>query len=368
MEYFTRWETWMDYWKKNDPTLRGLTARETIREVVSRIQATEGADAVKDFCSQTNIGIFQVEQAWNMFGRPYYKVWPGIIDALCKTNLNFDSTHLRLPYPSSEVCFGGCDCGHWKFGTTGTALVSFIDYRDPPTDSMIETLAANAEARAGMLYGRRVQEIQSQKARELRGKDAFGVLHIVYQMGEDDEGIRTENCIALYEDSTVEDDLEFSYSIERPELPPGQRYLSKDEQHNLAKVAIGVMMFGIHNHEMVLPDIETPVIVGRGKKKKALERQAIRKEVKECKGWLVGSEIDLPQPEVIGSTNERPGCGTPLKFGHIRSGHMRMQPCGPQRKDRKLIFVEPTVVRSDLPVRQSRGYRIKDTLLAGGAR
>ena len=367
MEYFTRWETWIDTWKKSAPSFRGIRAKEAIQEMAARIRRNYGVDAVRDFFCHTNIGILQVENFWNICGRPYYKVWPGIIDALCKTNLNFESSHLRLPYPSSEVCFGGCDCGHWRFGTTGTALVSFIDYHNAPSDDDIKSLGLEEEQEVGLLYTRNVQEDQAKKAKDRRGKEMLGILHIVYQMPEDDEVQRTENCIALYEDSTIEDDLEFSYSLPRPELQPGQRYLSKDEQHNLAKVVIGVMMFGIHNHEMVMPDIKTPVIVGRGKKKEALKRQAIRKEVKECKGWLVGSEIDLPQPEVIGSTNERPGCGTPLKFGHVRSGHMRLQPCGPQRKERKLIFVEPTVVRSDLPVRQSHGYRIKDTLLAGGA-
>ena len=368
MEYFTRWEPWMDQWKKKDPTFRGMEPNAVIQEMVARLEHHHGEDAAKDFLCHTNIGILQVEHMWNMFGRPYYKVWPGIIDALCKTNLNFDSTHLRFPYPASEVCFGGCDCGNWKFGTTGTALVSFTDYRNSPSEQDIKLLDISDEQKLGLLYGRAIQNQQAKDARIRRGKDMFGVLHIVYGMPEDDEMTRTETCVALYKDSTLEDDLEFNHSVQRPELKSGQRYLSDDEQSNLARVVVGVMMFGVHNHEMVLPDIETPVIVGRGKKKKALERQAIHKAVKECKGWLVGSEIDLPQPEIVGSTNERPGCGTPLKFGHVRSGHMRLQPCGPQRKDRKLIFVEPTVVRSDLPVRQSHGYRIKDTLLTGGAR
>ena len=355
---FSRWETIVDSFKRDYPHLRGMNSKEIVLEIESMILRHCGRGFFSDI---TNATLNVSENEWSFYGRPYYKVWPGIVDALCRTNLNFDSSHLRLPYPVFEVCIGG----HRRFGTRGTVIVSFGDYKETPSESEIKSLGIGEVKKSLLLQLRnRAEEARSTEERK-RGKDLIGKLRFIYRMPEDGDYQKTETIVGIYKNSTIEDDLEFNNSLPRPELPVGQRYLSKDEEHNLAKVVIGVAMFGVHNHEMVLPDIETPVIVGRGKKKAALEHQAIRKEIKECKGWLVGSEIDLPQPEIVGSTNERPGCGTPLKFGHIRSGHMRMQPCGPQGKDRKLIFVEPTVVRPDLAVRQSHGYRIKDTLLTG---
>ena len=236
------------------------------------------------------------------------------------------------------------------------------------SDDEIDQAYSLEETKLKMKSRRDHAAVEIAKMEKERGKSMLGNIGLHYGKFGDPDEVVVETRLTLFKDTTIEEDLMFSYQglLGLGKEIPGT-YLDCDNLHKLATVVIGVMMFGIHNHEMVMPDIKTPVIVGRGKKKEALKRQAIRKEVKECKGWLVGSEIDLPQPEVIGSTNERPGCGTPLKFGHVRSGHMRLQPCGPQRKDRKLIFVEPTVVRSDLPVRQSHGYRIKDTLLTGGA-
>ncbi len=360
---FSRWETIVDSFKRDLPHLCGMNSEEIVLEVLSMARRRYGDDtaAAEFFLDPTNTALHNIEQHWASYGRPYYKVWPGIVDALCRTNLNFDSSHLRLPYPAFEICIGG----NRRFGTRGTAIVSFIDYKEMPSESELKSSDNEKAEKLYLLHQRNRAEKMIMKEERKRGKDAIGKLRFVYRMPEDDDYQKTETIVTMYKNSTIEEDLEFNSSLPRRKLPSGQRYLSKDEAHNLAKVVIGVAMFGVHNHEMVLPDIETPVVVGRGKKKKALERQAIRKENKECKGWLVGSEIDLPQPEVIGSTNERPGCGTPLKFGHIRSGHMRMQPCGPQGKDRKLIFVEPTVVRPDLAARQSHGYRIKDTLLTG---
>lgn len=137
---------------------------------------------------------------------------------------------------------------------------------------------------------------------------------------------------------------------------------------DLCAIAIGVALFGVENHELVLPDLPREVIDKRCRKTKrqrAMERERREREEKKCKGWLVGSEIDLPRPLVL-RDRCRVGTGTELQHGHIRSGHMRYQPCGEGGKDRKLIFVAPTVVRPDLPMRQMHGYRIKDRLLAKG--
>ena len=138
----------------------------------------------------------------------------------------------------------------------------------------------------------------------------------------------------------------------------------------LMRIAVCTMFFGVENHELVMPDIHREVLTikGKGKRKRITEQMRIDRELAKCKGWKVGSEIDLPRPLIRRegySGNE--GTGKELEHGHIRSGHMRMQPCGKGNKDRKLIFLPPTVVRPDLPMRTTRGYRIQDKLLAGSS-
>lgn len=128
------------------------------------------------------------------------------------------------------------------------------------------------------------------------------------------------------------------------------------------RLCVGVALFGIERHELILPDLPREVIDKRGRKskrQKVMAKERRERDEKKCNGWLVGSEIDLPRP-LVKRDQCREGTGTELQYGHIRSGHMRYQPCGPGNKDRKLIFLPPTVVRPDLPIRQMHGYRIKD--------
>jgi hypothetical protein len=80
----------------------------------------------------------------------------------------------------------------------------------------------------------------------------------------------------------------------------------------------------------------------------------------------VGSEIALPRYERTQDDDEH-GTGKSLEYGHMRSGHMRMQPHGKGNKERKLIFIPPTVVRPDLPIKASRGYKIDDKILSAKA-
>ena len=368
---FNRWETFVDRCRRDWPEYSHLPAKELVTRMLELAYEDNDERRIAQWSQSNNMEMIKKETAWSRFGSPYYKVWPGIADSLSKTKLNFDTSHLHWPYYAFEVCLGGRECGEDWFDTKGSVLVSFhsADWSTALTDDEIDQAYSMEETKLKMKSRRDRSLVEITKMEKERGKSMRGTIGFHYGKFGDPDEVVVETRFVLFKDTTIEEDLMFSYQglFKDDGKETAGTYLDSDNLHKLATVVIGVMMFGIHNHEMVLPDIKTPVIVGRGKMKKALERQAIRKEVKKCKGWLVGSEIDLPQPEVIGSTNERPGCGTPLKFGHVRSGHMRLQPCGPQRKDRKLIFVEPTVVRSDLPVRQSHGYRIKDTLLTGGA-
>jgi hypothetical protein len=72
--------------------------------------------------------------------------------------------------------------------------------------------------------------------------------------------------------------------------------------------------------------------------------------------------IDLPQPEYVGLYQKRSAETRELTHGHIRTGHIRWQACGKDRQDRRLQFIHPAVVRPDLPLRQSHGYRIRDDI------
>ena len=101
-------------------------------------------------------------------------------------------------------------------------------------------------------------------------------------------------------------------------------------------------------------------VTGKSKSRQANAAKHRERIVAKCKGWVIGREIDLPRPIVNRIGYPDTGGGRELAYGHIRSGHMRLQPCGPQNSLRRLIFVAPTIVRPDLELRQTHGYRLHD--------
>jgi len=365
---FNRWVDFFQRARNDNKTMRKLSDQAVYGEL-SEAARGGGIATLTSLISNLSRHAISSDICWRNNGRPYYKVWPSIASSLSCTSLNFDTSYLHAPYPAFEVTIGNY-CHSYL---TGSFLVTFVQFGNEPSDPEFDwddLGISDPEERAEYNEQRDLDTKYRVGLCKKRGKRAIGQLNIGYMihgnlaprfnMGPSSCGpIGASTQMLLFRDSTPSEDLEFWNPTRSPESP-----IWVSDYKKILSVVIGVMMFGIHNHELVMPDIKTPVIEGRGKKKKVLQEQAERAAAKECNGWLVGSEIDLPQPEVVGSTCVHPGTGTPLKFGHVRSGHMKMQPCGPKNQDRKLIFVDPTVVRPDLPVRKSHGYRIKDSLIA----
>ena len=71
-----------------------------------------------------------------------------------------------------------------------------------------------------------------------------------------------------------------------------------------------------------------------------VDRLAERRRATEV---AVGQELDLAHTEL------RPGEGRERTHAHIRSGHFHAVRCGEGRKNVKVKWFRPTVVRPDLP-------------------
>jgi hypothetical protein len=85
-------------------------------------------------------------------------------------------------------------------------------------------------------------------------------------------------------------------------------------------------------------------------------------------GYALGREIELPRPIRVSNNEHEPnqsGQTWQQRFSHVRSGHLRLQAHGPQLSQRKVIFIEPTVVKPLLPPKPNVGYAIKDKILTG---
>lgn len=147
--------------------------------------------------------------------------------------------------------------------------------------------------------------------------------------------------------------------IKKASSSAGNR-MSQYNARILFRLAVAVSFFGSNRHELICPDIPRRYRVkheaarNRGDTKRMLEIE------RKSSGFVVGREIDLPAPigEHDATNRDEVDQARELKHGHVRRGHMRMQPCGLRSQDRKLMFIAPTVIRPDLPL-MTKGYRIR---------
>lgn len=293
----------------------------------------------------------EIECEWHSIGRPYYKVYPEMLEMLGNTKMNFDAAYLNSPFEVFSVLMPGLP------GLPASMLVRVHDrhrvledrrrFFEKHADRMPPAMRAGEEKMLAD-YERATERLTARK-----GAFAKQVGVTYYTAHQQAETIP----FAYWEGETVESRLDEDATDGR--VPEECRRIVRV----LFPIAIAVAMFAINKHELVAPDIDRDILIrkfpgGRSKASQKLAEEKRQREAAKVKGWKVGSEIDLPRPRVI-TQGQPPERGGELTCGHVRSGHMKMQPCGPRNQDRKLIFVAPTIVRPDLPIRAQHGYRIR---------
>jgi hypothetical protein len=128
--------------------------------------------------------------------------------------------------------------------------------------------------------------------------------------------------------------------------------------YDLYRIVISTMLFAIHQHELVLPEVPYPTIQRQGRGSRILQAQSDAAHAKKNYRWTVGKEIHLPRPLRESLSGAAEG-NRHLSHSHLRSGHMRRQAHGPGYSQHKLIFIAPTLVRADLaPSTAQRTYGI----------
>jgi hypothetical protein len=256
--------------------------------------------------------------------RPYYKVWPSIASALCHTEMRVDGEFFRMPYDAFEI-------------------------RLPKTENPVEPTCA-------CVVGRRPNSADDKDRDWSLVLMFFDNVPGFYE--SDSAGNYWCADIPIRVGLSLEDAL--SQTALMRECP------NPDIARRMMRVAVGVSFFGVDRHETILPEIRRKTIdrcLRERRDPSPSEAKAALKEAKELGmfGFKVGSEIDLPTA-IINHHGEEKRYGPlarELTAGHIRRGHMALVPCGEGKQERKLIFRAPTVVRPDLPLQSSHGYRVR---------
>jgi hypothetical protein len=77
--------------------------------------------------------------------------------------------------------------------------------------------------------------------------------------------------------------------------------------------------------------------------------------------WVIGKGVNPHPGMVAAAKSSRTGARQELQSRHIVRGHYRRQPCGPGRKERKTIWVEPFWRGPDSEVAWAHIYTAKET-------
>jgi hypothetical protein len=302
------------------------------------------------------------ESAWHDALEPEYKAWPAAIAALAATKIEIGCEHFRLPFsaiairlPHDFVQEPGGPVIHSVFATVlrnlpegGSVATTSWDAAAPPRARPIEMTWMNLGERVPAVFSVML------KWKELRGPfedDSFFLASIGLVPGE-----------------TIDDRLKKVEARSAEVLSKGTVYVpSLKLMREMFSLAIGVSFMATGRMKKEKP------IVAKDKKPRAERRRFEKEHDGESQPtFSVGRDLILPReegvasPKEAGETGPGEGEGRQLKYGHMRCGHLRFQPYGPRTAPTyDLIFLSPTLVRSDLPIKpKSTPSKIEDV---GGA-
>lgn len=289
-----------------------------------------------------------IEGTWYSHFQPEYKTYPAIIAALAATKIEIGCEHLRMPFPAFVI----------------RLPEGFMQEEGGPS---IRSLFVVMMKNYGHRLARPVTSIDSEPAAgaltvpfafSFKRKDADHLLMIQAKyIDKDGDDAFANFMFALERDKTIEQQfaswLEHSKTFDarkRQQIKESGGYFMGDKMaRELLSLAIGVSFFATGRHK------SQNNILQREKRPRH-ERRRFEKENdgQEQPTFLVGRELVLPREEGAPSSDAGAsigeGAGRSLKWAHYRTGHMRYQAHGPGHSERKLIFVEPVLVRPDLPM------------------
>lgn len=245
-------------------------------------------------------------------GQPVFKVYPAMVNALLATNIDIEMKHFRLPFMGIEL----------------RLPVGFV--RENASSPFLRSI----------ILGECFDDVGNRGIRFMMDFDCPGNIPLV-------AGI----IIRVYEDRSILES--FSSLLTSNHVREGY-WPSEEFFTSLIKLAVGVVFLAIGAHKTVCED--KPNVAERLREEKLVKRNG--ENARPKLRFSVGKDIKLPR-EIHDETRDSSLTGRELKYGHIRCGHLRRQPTGSRTAPvYKIIFIPPTVVRADLPLKP-HAYAVK---------
>jgi hypothetical protein len=314
------------HWCKHDAQARGRPLPDHVTPAIFYAKdgpITEAGAIIQPEVRYGSNLVGYAEQRFFLAGKPYFKVFPAIATALGDTVMRVPGAHFALPFEGMEI-------------------------RLPKENNTLWPCCAAVCCRL------------DNSVRQDKDRDWSFVVTFFDNIPEFDRfeaGNYWVADIPIRSRELLEDSLDQTCLIHDCPNP--------DLVRRLVRVCVGVCFFGIDRHELILPELKRKTIdYFHGLRRQPTPHEAARalQDAKDCGlfGFKVGSEIDLPRPNLVhheaGNGN---GEHRGLTEGHLRRGHMALVAVGEGRQERRLIFRHPTIVRPDLPLRATKGYRVR---------
>ena len=267
--------------------------------------------------------------------QPFYKLYPAIAEALITTKINIPVEEINFPFDSFVINL------HKDLHIPAQG----------PSELCSMLVSSYKIAKRG--HSTRVLVINYQTKTEISLADpAFFEAY----------SIDPDKCPSFNNNWIIDPD---SYYLEFP-LIKGQTleqcyesYVtdkgSSSTNRSVLKIALGTIFLAISRdkkyvkREVKKIKANEQCICGSGKKyKKCCKLKGIQNV-----GYSIGRDIILAAEQKPGISTVVEGRGKELKYGHMRTGHMRWQWYNDEQgiRRRKLIFIHPMLVRPDLPMK-----------------
>jgi hypothetical protein len=339
MTAFNTWKTRFDETATLLPSLNRLPIKDRMVKEATTIRCMMESGSMDEqggTCEMLRLG---EEYLWLVAGKPYYNVHPRLVGQLCNCRLD------KLPASYLEVP-GGFD----------TVLIRFAD-------SSPELQVEENEYVRSILMARSVVSLPAESFVDLfdHGKAPMGFdsiadkLTLRIDLGDRGECDRLSYIrewvigVRLLPDRTL--DQEFAtFEDAAPELiAPGTR--RREVLVNCLRLIATVGLIANSPEENLLQyDVLSKDRAAFAAADAERRQQLIDKARRRGKhGWNVGTNElfigDVPR----WSASATGGSGREHSHAHIRSGHLHAVRCGTGRRDVKIKWFRPTVVRPDLP-------------------
>ena len=336
---FNSWKTRFDEAATLLPTLKKLPIA---KRLCKDVQAIEGMIASGEM--EANCGIDEVlrmgeEYLWLLAGRPYYNIHPKLVGHLCTCKLDklpasylevpggFDTVLLRFADPSPELRVEGDEyvrcilMARSLYGIPSERLADLFEHEKPP--KQLDLLSDKLVLRIDL--GDRGQ--------------CDGLSYIREWV----VGLR------LLPDRTLDEEFAAFENTAPEAIAPGTRRREVLENCLRLIATVGLIANSpeenLLEYDVLAKDRAAFATANEERRQRITERSRRRGKY----GWNVGTnELFLGEvPRWSASPSD--GSGREHSHAHIRSGHLHAVRCGPEKKNVKIKWFRPTVVRPDLP-------------------